>query len=193
MSFGQPIGIKSKIFFNFFKSIACLFIALAFYFNEKFKIGNFQLYNIFSGLIIFLISYFLVFDNFKKNSGTIKYFFALENIILIFIGLGVIFQPLIKNDSLRNFFHLNYIIYYILIVHNFIELFVMYSNKQKKTSNLKFIFYLILLILISFLLGKKFKAIQIVLKCISVFFMLAFLFYLLIVCRLCYSKKNTSN
>ncbi|KND62623.1 hypothetical protein [Candidatus Phytoplasma phoenicium] len=191
MSAQKLTNNKQNIIQNVLFSFIFLLAALSFQWPETFRIGPIQINNLLTGLIIFLISYFLVFENFKKSSGfLLKLLFAVENICFLLIGLGVIFQSYIQNDNLRVYFDISYIIYYIVILHSMIELYIDYLNKQSNSLCLKFSFYLSLLCLVFFLLGKKYQATEQMTKLLAIVFAICFVIYFVRVILYFTNKKN---
>lgn len=177
---------------NFIMSLVFLLAAFSFQWPATFTICKIQINKILTGLIIFVISYFLVFDNFKKSSVfSLKLLFLIENFCFLFIGLGVIFQPFItKNTTLCNFFEISNIIYYIIIVHSLIELYVDYLNKKLNPLRLKFTCYLIILCLSFFLLGKEYRPEEQITKLLSIVFAICFLIYFIRVILYFVNKKK---
>lgn len=186
------VNNKQNMIHDLIMSLVFLLSALSFQWSDTFTIGKIQINKILTGLIIFSITYFLVFDNFKKNSVfSLKVLFLIENFCLLFIGLGVIFQPFIdKNTTLYKFFEISNIIYYIIIVHSLIELYIDYLNKNLNPLRLKFTFYLSILCLSFFLLGKAYRPEEQISKLLSIFFAICFLIYFIRVIFYFINKKK---
>ncbi|MEZ0180166.1 hypothetical protein ['Camptotheca acuminata' phytoplasma] len=192
---------KTKIAFTLIKSLFFLLISMVLiFFNTKsFNIfgADIKFANVLLGVLIFFINYLLVFKNFKKNSGFIKFLFLVENFLFNLISLGFIFNFLLPKEGwISNIFQTNFMIYYILIIHSIIKLYIaFYSNKSKNIINsLEFIVHLFLLSANFYLLGSKTDIFDIIQKILGILFLLFFVFHLFVLFMQFNSlSKNKSN
>ncbi|MFR0368040.1 hypothetical protein [Candidatus Phytoplasma palmae] len=186
--------IKKELVLFFFKSLFFLLAGLSCFFPKFFKIGPFQIYNVLLGIFIILINYFLVFANFKRNLGFMKFLFLFENIFLILISFGFIIHSFLENKYLQIIFSFSDMIYYILIVHSIIQLYASYFEKHDFFPLCsQFIVYITLLSLSFYLLGSKVDINDIILNVLSILFLCSFFFYLFIFFKKIIVLKEINN
>ncbi|MBP3059451.1 hypothetical protein FEF22_001460 [Texas Phoenix palm phytoplasma] len=173
--------IQKELVLFFAKSLFFLLAGLSCFYPKIFKIGPFQIYNLLLGIFIILINYFLVFTNFKRNLGFMKFLFLFENIFLILISFGFIIHSFLENKYLKIIFSFSDMVYYILIVHSIIQLYISYFEKNDFFPlSFQFILYIALLSISFYLLGRNVDINNVILNVLSALFFCCFYFYLFI-------------
>ncbi|WAN63649.1 hypothetical protein RS022_08510 [Candidatus Phytoplasma rubi] len=175
---------KKEIFSNLAKSVFFLIIAIAFWLNKTFIIPisghDIHIYNILLGILISCITYLLIFRSFKKNTGFVKFLFLIETFIFILVSFGLMFHFLIDKNFITKYLNLNFIVYYIFIIHSILKLYIGFKLSDKKDilASLKFIVYITTLSTSFFLMGQPVDLTNYIMNMLAILFGLVFLYYL---------------
>ncbi|TVY12404.1 hypothetical protein [Candidatus Phytoplasma pini] len=170
---------NKEIIFSIIKVLFFTILSLSCFLADSFKIGSFNFNNFLLGIFIFFINYWLVFVNFKKNKGFLKFLFFLEFCVFSVIGLINIFSSDEKILRSYDVFKKTYIIYYILIFHCIIQLYISYLKNNKNIfSSYYFFLNLFFLSLSFYLLGKGFEADKFIQRLLGSIFLFCSIFVL---------------
>ncbi|MDO8030064.1 hypothetical protein OC709_00835 ['Planchonia careya' phytoplasma] len=172
----------NKIILNALITILFLFSSVACFEPKYFSIKGIRISDILLGILLWLFNYYFVFFNFKKNSGLKKFFFLIETFFLLIISSSLFLSFLITNPFIKKMLALSNIISYILMIHCFISL-NLFGWKNDKIGIWRLNGYLVTFGLSCFLLGKNIDFSHIILRILSIFFGILFLFYLSIVIK----------
>ncbi|WCA22442.1 hypothetical protein [Candidatus Phytoplasma oryzae] len=192
---------KKSIFLNLIKIVFSLIFSISCFFYEKlvftlpYTHNQIKVCDILLGILICIINYYFVVPKINKNKQMVKFLFFFESLVLILISLILLSSTFITKSFLKNFFQINNMILYIIIVHSVVELYIEYLKKNKQIIPLNFFCYLILFGLSFYLCGKKFNLTSFVLQCLGWFFLILTLFFIFSFWKKIniYSKYNQKN
>ncbi|GLH60460.1 hypothetical protein HGD80_03635 [Paulownia witches'-broom phytoplasma] len=148
--------IKQKRLQGFYSLLLATFFLLVAgccFFDQTFQLGSlkFQLGLFFLGVLLSLFTYLVVFKKYKKTLSKLRFFFALEAFVFVFVivtafllpGLGFLniddFQT--KNPLVGKLLTFNYCLSLMFVLHSFINLNINYFKKQNFSF---FILYLLM-------------------------------------------------
>lgn len=150
---------KKEIFKTFIKFTFFLLLAIFFFAELTIKIKEYNLRFIYIsfGILLFFINYLFILKKYKNNLGLTKFLLIIEFFIFNIISLRFCLDPWIKENSLfEQIIRFEFMIYYILIIHSFIQLYILLHSKEAKKIyiSLKFLLYLFISSISFFLLGQ---------------------------------------
>ncbi|WP_341833609.1 hypothetical protein M33023_06730 [Candidatus Phytoplasma asteris] len=148
--------IKKKRLQGFYSLLLATFfllVAVCCFFDQTFKLGSlkFQLGLFFLGVLLSLFTYLVVFKKYKETFSKLRFFFALEVFVFVFVIVTSFFLPGLgllniddfktKNPLVGKLLTFNCCLSLIFIFHSFINLNINYFKKQNFSF---FILYLLM-------------------------------------------------
>ena len=121
--------------------------------QEIFTIKNFEIGKLISGVVVLGLSYILVFPEFKKRKGNVKFIYFLELAVFIVVGVLGFILPSFGINPVKGYFDTTNWIAIILLVHGLVSLCVSYMST--KPNGLNYVLYLVLYGLGAYLLGSN--------------------------------------
>ncbi|WP_323847563.1 MAG: hypothetical protein Q2306_01595 [Phytoplasma sp.] len=174
--------ITNKIvLFSLIKTFFVLIVALSCWFPDTFQISGVQLYKSLLGFLVFFITYFLIFPNFKKNKNVAKILFFIETCVFILISLILIFHFCMPQEGiLLNISNLDNIIFLICIIHSITKLYIetILEDKNNILSFFIFFFYIFILSTSCYLLGFQRQFDQYIRTSLAIIFSIIFIYYI---------------
>jgi hypothetical protein len=151
--------IKQKRLQGFYSLLLAFFFLLVAgccFFDQTFQLGSlkFQLGSFFLGVLLSLFTYLVVFKKYKETLCNLRFVFALEAFVFIFVivtafflpGLGLlnIYDFQTKMPLVGKLLGFNYCLSLMFIIHSFINLHINYFKKKN------FFFFVLYLLMFGF-------------------------------------------
>lgn len=122
--------------------------------EQIYTIKNFEVGKLISGVVILGLSYVLIFPEFQKRKGNVKFIYFLELAVFLVVGILGFILPAFGINPMKQGFNTRNWIAIILLIHGLVSLTVSYLSAGKP-NGLSYALYLILYGGGAYLLGSN--------------------------------------